>query len=114
MSAQRPLISGKGFRMTSLDEAQQRYGDLVASAGGKIFGIGKGNFLGREGEKLQVGSPDGLVKTEVFIGQPSIERVLRERVAGVVARAADYRKDSRETQKASAPPARSSTGLTPS
>jgi len=43
--------------MTSLAEAESKYGDVVRSAGGQIFGIEKAASagVGRQEEKLKIG-----------------------------------------------------------
>jgi hypothetical protein len=48
--------------MTSLAEANSKFGDVVGDAGGAIFGVEKGPVVGsRQEEKLQIGTPDGLL-----------------------------------------------------
>ena len=47
--------------VTSLAEAESKYGHVVQSAGGQVFGIETGASLGR-GEKLKIGTPDGFLK----------------------------------------------------
>jgi hypothetical protein len=63
--------------MTSLAEAERKFGDMVRSAGGAIFGIEKGPFVGsRQSEKLQIGTPDGFVKKlAVLLNQANIDAV---------------------------------------
>ena len=75
--------------MTSLAEAESKYGPVVQSAGGQIFGIEKAASVGRQQEKLKIGTPDGFVKIDVALNQPDIVSVLRERTAGVVKRASE-------------------------
>ena len=79
--------------MTSLVEAESKYGPVVRSAGGQIFGIEMA-AVGRQEEKLKIGTPDGFVKTEVALNQPNIDAVLRERTAGVVEHARELRTPS--------------------
>ena len=80
--------------MTSLAEAESKYGDVVQSAGGQIFGIEKAASAGRQAEKLTIGTPDGFVKIDVALNQPDIDAVLRERTAGVVKHARELRTPS--------------------
>ena len=70
--------------MTSLAEAESKYGHVVQSAGGQIFGIERAASaaLGRQAEKLTIGTPDGFIKIDVVLNQPDIDAVLRERTAG--------------------------------
>jgi hypothetical protein len=79
--------------VTSLAEAESKYGPVVRSAGGQIFGIER-TAVGRQEEKLKIGTPDGFVKTEVALNQPNIDAVLRERTAGVVEHARELRTPS--------------------
>jgi hypothetical protein len=82
--------------MTSLAEAEGKFGDVVRSAGGAIFGIETGPSVGsRLEEKLQIGTPDGFVKIAVCLGQPNIDAVLRERTAVLLRHADELRKNSR-------------------
>ena len=80
--------------MTSLAEAESKYGDVVQSAGGQIFGIERAASVGRQAEKLTIGTPDGFVKIDVALNQPDIDVVLRERTAGVVKHARELRTPS--------------------
>ena len=80
--------------MTSLAEAESRYGHVVQSAGGQIFGIERTASVGRLEEKLTIGTPDGFVKIDVALNQPDIDAVLRERTAGVVKHARQLRTPS--------------------
>jgi hypothetical protein len=48
--------------MTSLAKAEYKYAHVVQSAGGQIFGIEKAASVGRQEEKLKIGTPDGYVK----------------------------------------------------
>jgi hypothetical protein len=89
--------------MTSLPEAESKYGLVVRSAGGQIFGIER-TAVGRQEEKLKIGTPDGFVKTEVALNQPNIDAVLRERTAGVVEHARELRTPSPPTLVASSLP----------
>ena len=79
--------------MTSLAEAESKYAHVVQvqSAGGQIFGIEKAASVGRQEEKLQIGTPDGFVKVDVVLNQPNIDAVLRETTAGVVKHACELR-----------------------
>ena len=66
--------------MTSLAEAESRFGEAVRRAGGAIFGIEKGPSSGsRQDEKLQIGTADGFVRIAVSLNQPNIDAVLHER-----------------------------------
>lgn len=80
--------------MTSLAEAESKYGHVVQSAGGQIFGIEKTASVGRQEEKLKIGTPDGFVKIDVVLNQPDIDAVLRARTAGVVEHARELRTPS--------------------
>ena len=80
--------------MTSLAEAESKYSHVVQSAGGRIFGIEKAASVGRQEEKLKIGTPDGFVKIDVVLNQPDIDAVLRERTAGVVKHARELRTPS--------------------
>ena len=40
--------------MTSLAEAESKYGHVVQSAGGQIFGIERAASVGKQEEKLQI------------------------------------------------------------
>jgi hypothetical protein len=92
--------------MTSLAEAKSKYGDVVQSAGGQIFGIERTAAAGRQEEKLKIGTPDGFVKIDVVLNQPGIDAVLRERTAGVVKHARELRTPSPPALVASSlPPA---------
>jgi hypothetical protein len=44
--------------MTSLAEAESKYGQVVQSAGAQIFGIERSALFDREDEKLKIGTPD--------------------------------------------------------
>ena len=77
--------------MTSLAEAESKYAHVVQSAGGQIFGIEKATLVGRQEEKLKIGTPDGFVKIDVVLNQPNIDAVLRETIAGVVKHARELR-----------------------
>jgi hypothetical protein len=82
--------------MTSLAEAEGKFGDVVRGAGGAIFGIEKTFSLGnRQEEKLQIGTPDGFVKIAVCLNQPNIDVVLRERTTVLLRHAEELRKSSR-------------------
>jgi hypothetical protein len=78
--------------MTSLVEAENRFGRVVRGAGGAIFGIESApSFGGRQAEKLQIGTLDGFVKIAVLLNQPNINGVLRERTALLVQHARELR-----------------------
>ena len=77
--------------MTSLAEAESKYAHVVQSAGGQIFGIEKAASVGRQEEKLKIGTPDGFVKIDVVPNQPNIDTVLRETTAVVVKHARELR-----------------------
>ena len=82
--------------MTSLIEAESKFGSVVRGAGGAIFGIEKAPFVGsRQGEKLQIGTPDGFVKIAVLLNQPDIDAVLRERTSILVRHASELRLPAR-------------------
>jgi hypothetical protein len=84
--------------MTSLAEAEGKFGHVVRGAGGAIFGIETGPSVGsRLEEKLRIGTPDGFVKIAVALNQPDIDAVLRERTAVVVKHAEQLRASSRLT-----------------
>ena len=78
--------------MTSLAEAESKYGHVVQSAGGQIFGIERAASVGRQEEKLKIGTPDGFVTN-----QPNIDAVLRETTADVIKHAHELRTSSRPT-----------------
>lgn len=80
--------------MTSVAEAESRYGRVVRSAGGQIFGIERAGSVGRPEEKLTIGTPDGFVKIGVALNQPNIDAVLRERTAVIVEHARRLRSPS--------------------
>jgi hypothetical protein len=48
--------------MTSLAEAESKYGHVVQSAGGQIFGIERAASVDRQAEKLTIGTPEGFIK----------------------------------------------------
>ena len=82
--------------MTSLAEAESKFGDVVRRAGGAIFGLEKSPSIGsRQDEKLQIGTTDGFVKIAVSLNHPDIDAVLRERTAILVMHAEELRKSSR-------------------
>src|SRR5437016_3145883 len=82
--------------MTSLAEAESRYGHVVQSVGGQIFGIERtaSAGVGRQAEKLTIGTPDGFVELDVVLNQPDIDAVLRERTASIVKHACELRTPS--------------------
>ena len=48
--------------MTSLVEAERKFGHVVRDAGGAIFGIERAPSVGsKDEEKLQIGTADGFV-----------------------------------------------------
>ena len=78
--------------MTSLAEAENKFGRVVRGAGGAIFGVERApSFGGRQEEKLQIGTLDGFVKIAVLLNQPNINGVLRERTALLVQHARELR-----------------------
>ena len=77
--------------MTSLAEAETKYAHVVQSAGGQIFGIERAASVGRQEEKLKIGTPDGFVTIDVVLNQPDIDTVLRETTAEVVKHARELR-----------------------
>ena len=78
--------------MTSLAEAESKFGRVVRRAGGAIFGIETvASTGGREEEKLQIGTLDGFIKMAVLLNQPNIDAVLRERTALLVKHADQLR-----------------------
>jgi hypothetical protein len=80
--------------MTSLAEAESKYGHVVQSAGGQIFGIERAASVDRRAEKLTIGTPDGFIKIDVVLNQPDIDAVLREKTVGVVKHARELRTHS--------------------
>jgi hypothetical protein len=68
-----PYHIGRFKDMTSLVEAESKYGPVVRSAGGQIFGIERAASVGRQEEKLKIGTPDGFVTIDVVLNQPNIE-----------------------------------------
>jgi hypothetical protein len=68
----------------------------VQGAGGQIFGIERAASVGvgRQEEKLKIGTPDGFIKVDVVLKQPDIDAVLRETTAGVVEHARELRTPS--------------------
>ena len=90
--------------MTSLAEAEIKYGYVVQSAGGQIFGIERTPSVGREEEKLRIGTPDGFVQIVVSLNQPNIDAVLRERTTVIVKHAGELRGASRSVLGGSALP----------
>ena len=93
--------------MTGLAEAESKFGHMVRSAGGAIFGIEKSPSAGtRQEEKLQIGTLDGFVKIAVLLNQPNIDVVLRERTATIVKHAQELRASSQSLWGFSKPGAR--------
>ena len=82
--------------MTSLAEAESKYGHVVQSAGVRVLGIERTAWCGRQEEKLKIGTPDGFLKLDVVLRQPDIDAILR-------ARAADIAKYARELRTHSLP-----------
>jgi hypothetical protein len=78
--------------MTSLAEAERKFGPVVRDAGGAIYGIESTPSVGgRQEEKLRIGTLDGFVKIAVSLKQPNIDAVLRERTALLVKHAGELR-----------------------
>jgi hypothetical protein len=88
--------------MTNLAEAETKYGYVVRSAGGKIFAIERTHSVGREEEKLRIGTPDGFVQIVVSLNQPNIDAVLHETTSVVVKHAGQLRGASRSVLGGSA------------
>lgn len=82
--------------MTSLAEAEGKYGQAVQSAGVQVFGIERSARCGRQEERLTIGTPDGFLKVDIVLNQPDIDAILR-------ARAADIAKYARELRTHSLP-----------
>ena len=62
--------------MTSLAEAESKFGPVVRDAGGAIYGIETTPSVGgRQEEKLRTGTLDGFVKIAVSLNQPNIDAV---------------------------------------
>jgi hypothetical protein len=77
--------------MTSLAKAESKYGQLVQSAGGQVMGIEKTVWLGKQADKLKIGTPDGFVTKDVVLTQTNIDAGLRERTADIVKHARELR-----------------------
>jgi hypothetical protein len=78
--------------MTSLAEAENKFGRVVRGAGGAIFGVERVPWVGgRQEERLQIGTRDGFVKIAVPLNQPNIAGILRERTALLVRHADELR-----------------------
>ena len=90
--------------MTSLAEADSKFGDVVRDAGGAIFGVENGPVASRQEERLLIRTPDGFVKLAVLLNQPNIDAVLRERTAILVKHARELRTASRPTLSGSSIP----------
>ena len=91
--------------MTTLAEADRQFGDVVRSAGGAIFGIENGPSVGsRQEGKLQIGTPDGFVKSAVLLHQPNIDTILRERTVILVKHAEELRTSPRPALSSSSIP----------
>jgi hypothetical protein len=58
---------------------------------GKSSGLKKAASVGRQEEKLKIGTPDGFVTIDVVLNQPNIDAVLRETTAEVVKHARELR-----------------------
>jgi len=81
--------------MTSLAEAESKFGPVVRDAGGEIYGIETTPSVGgRQEEKLRIGTLDGFVKIAVSLNQPNIDAVLRERTALLFKHAGELRAPS--------------------
>ena len=88
--------SWEALNMTSLAEAENRFGAVVRGAGGTIVGIERTpSACNRQEEKLQIGTPDGFVRIAVLLNQPDIDAVLRERTAVLVRHAEELRSPER-------------------
>ena len=74
---------------------------------GKSSGLKGPLLVGRQEEKLKIGTPDGFVKIDVVLNQPDIDAVLRERTAGVVKHARELRTPSPPALGASSLPSAS-------
>jgi hypothetical protein len=95
--------------MTSLAEAESKFGPIVRGAGGAIFGIERAPSIGsRQEEKLQIGTPDGFLRIAVLLSQPDIDAVLRERTANLVRHAGELRSSTCRALSGSAIPEASS------
>ena len=91
--------------MTSLAEAESRFGRTVRSVGGSIFGIERCQSIGSsDEEKLWIGTPDGFIKIAVVLNQPNIDSILSEQAADLIKRAAAMRTPSRPTLASSFAP----------
>ena len=90
--------------MTSLAEAESKYGHVVRDAGGQVLAIETAASFGKQAEKLKIGTPDGFVTIDVVLNQPNIDAVLRERVADIVKHARELRTSSRPILDASSVP----------
>jgi hypothetical protein len=91
--------------MTSLAEAESKFGPVVRGAGGAIFGIERAPSVGsRQEEKLQIGTPDGFLRIAVLLNQPDIDVVLRERTTKLVRHAGELRSPARRALSGSAIP----------
>jgi hypothetical protein len=77
--------------MTSLTEAERKYGQVVQNAGGQVFGIERTVWLGKQADKLKIGTPDGFVTIDVVLNQTNIDAILRERTAEIVKHARELR-----------------------
>jgi hypothetical protein len=87
--------------MTSLIEAESKYGHIAQSAGAQVFGIERTASFGRQEEKLKIGTADGFVTIDVVLNQPDIDGILREIAASVVKHAREFRTPSRSILGAS-------------
>jgi hypothetical protein len=91
--------------MTSLAEAESRFGTAVRGAGGAIFGIERTpSACNRQEEKLQIGTPDGFVRIAVLLNQPDIDVVLQKRTAILVKHADELRSPARRALAGSSIP----------
>jgi hypothetical protein len=77
--------------MTSLAEAEAKYGHLVHTAGLQVFGIETSAWCGGQEEKLKIGTLDGFLKLDVVLNQPDIDAVLRARAADIARYAHEIR-----------------------
>jgi len=82
------LNSWEAQNMTSLAEAENRFGHVVRGAGGVIFGIEKDAFVHEE--KLQIGTPDGFVKMASFLTNQTLMRFCKSALPSLSNMQANY------------------------
>jgi hypothetical protein len=80
--------------MTSLAEAEGKYGHVLQSAGVQIFGIERAARWGRQEERLKIGTQDGFLKLDVVLNGPDIDLILRARAAEIAKYARELRSHS--------------------